>query len=156
MGRRGPAPEPIAFKRLRGETRPSRINRAAPAPVQRLPKVPSGMSEPAQKVWKRVMREFAHTGVLTAVDTDVFRAYCESVVRYEHAAQLLEQSGPLVRGARNGELVKNPLHQIVRDNADLMRALARELGFTPAARTGLHVSEDPREDPLDAFLRGAG
>ena len=33
--------------------------------------------------------------------------------------------------------MKNPLHQIVRDDAELMRSLARELGLTPSARTGL-------------------
>ena len=74
------------------------------------------------------------TGVLTAADADGLRIYCESVARYRHAAQLLDQSGPLItatgRGARRGELVKNPLHQIVRDNAVLVRAFARELGLT--------------------------
>jgi phage terminase small subunit len=59
-----------------------------------------------------------------------------------------------VRGARSGELVKNPLHQIVRDNAILQRAFARELGLTPSARTGLAVGMDSDpDDPLAAWLR---
>ena len=39
MGRRGPAPTPTKLKLLRGETRPSRINRAEPKPggVPRMP-----------------------------------------------------------------------------------------------------------------------
>ena len=45
----------------------------------------------------------------------------------------------IIRGARTGELIKNPLHQIVRDNAALVLSLARELGLTPSARSGLRA-----------------
>ena len=114
--------------------------------------MPAGMSKDAQAVWRRVMRDYGHTGVITAADTDVFRAYCDAVARYEKAAQLLEDMGPLVRGARRGELVKNPLHQVVRDNALLVRQYGRELGLTPSSRTGLTGKPAGTGDPLDAFL----
>ena len=61
-----------------------------------------------------------------------------------------------MRGARGGELVKNPLHQIVRDNALLVRALARELGLTPAARVGLRGGEETAGDPFADFPDAAG
>lgn len=138
MGRRGPAPTPTALKILRGETRPSRINRDEPRPVGELVPIPPDLSSEAQAVWRRVVREFGHTGVIRGADADVMRIYCETVARYEKASRLLDASGPLIKGARGGELVKNPLHQIVRDNATLVRALAGELGLTPAARVGLH------------------
>lgn len=142
---------PTALKLLRGERRSARLNRHEPKPLPNQPVMADGMSKDSQAIWDRIMRDYAQTGVLTAVDTDILRAYCEAVVRYEHAAALLEQSGPLVRGARQGELVKNPLHQIVRDNADLMRAMARELGFTPSARSALIGIKVPDVDPLDAW-----
>jgi P27 family predicted phage terminase small subunit len=83
-----------------------------------------------------------------------FEHHCEAAVRYVQAARTLEASGPLVRGARSGELVKNPLHQIVRDNAILLRAFARELGLTPSARTGLTIgNEADPDDPLEAWFR---
>jgi len=137
MGKRGPAPTPTALKVLRGETRPSRINRHEPAPVGELIPIPADISPEAQAVWRRVLKEFGHTGVIRGADNDVMRIYCETVARYEKASRLLDASGPLVKGARSGEAVKNPLHQIVRDNAVLVRALAGELGLTPAARVGL-------------------
>ena len=155
MGKRGPAPHPTKLKVLHGERRPARINRNEPQPRSVLPTHSDGMSEASRKVWDRVMREFGDTGVITAADTDALRAYCEAVVRYEHAAQMLEESGPLVRGARRGELVKNPLHQVVRDNADLMRQYARELGLTPSARSGLNLPQrSQEEDPLAAWEAG--
>ena len=155
MGRRGPPPTPTKLKLLRGNPGKRPINRQEPTPAANLPVRPDGMSEASQAVWDRILRDYGQTGVLTGVDAAGLRIFCEAVVRYEYAATRLEQSGPLVRGAerRGGELVKNPLHQIVRDNADLVRAFARELGFTPAARSALTSLGKPDEnDPLAEWL----
>src|SRR4051794_31569557 len=130
MGARGPARTPVKLKLLRGETRPSRLNRAEPRPASNRPKMPADLTTAAAHVWRKVMRDMSATGVITAADAEILRAYCEAAARYHFAGRMLEQSGPLVRGQK-GELVKNPLHQIVRDNVVLLRALARELGLTP-------------------------
>lgn len=154
VGRRGPAPEPTKLKVIKG-TRTSRVNKAAPEPRQNLPVCPKDMDTVAQGVWERVLREYGATGVITGSDHDVFRGYCEAASRYEHAARLLAESGPLVRGARSGELVKNPLHQIVRDNADLVRLLARELGLSPSARSSLTGLKAHEPDALSAWEQSA-
>ena len=113
------------------------------------------MSDAAQAIWNRITRDYTHTGVLTSVDTDALQIYCEAVVRYRHGAAMLEQSGPLVRGSRRGDLIKNPLHQVVRDDADLVRAFARELGFTPSARSALTaMQESDEDDALDRWMAG--
>lgn len=147
---------PTKLKVLHGERRTERLNPREPKPRSNLPKMPQGMSSAAAQHWRRIIRDYGPTGVLTAVDGDALRAYCEAVARYSHAAQALEESGPLVRGARRGDLIKNPLHQIVRDNADLLRQFARELGLTPSARTGLQVGEDHADDPLEQWEKGTG
>ena len=152
MGRRGPTPTPTALKILRGETRPSRINRDEPRPVGELVPIPDDLPAEAQAVWRSVLREFGHTGVIRGADGDVMRIYCETVARYEKASRLLDQSGPLIKGARGGVLVKNPLHQVVRDNAVLVRSLAGELGLTPAARVGLHDANG-RATPASTTLQ---
>jgi len=136
VARNGRPPTPTALKILRGETRPSRINRQEPIPVGELVPVPDDLNDEAKVVWRRVVHAFGHTGVIRSADSDVMRLYCEAVARYERASRLLDQSGPIIRG-RQGDMVKNPLHQIVRDNATLVRSLAGELGLTPAARVGL-------------------
>jgi P27 family predicted phage terminase small subunit len=154
VGSRGPAKMPTPLKLLHGEKRASRLNRESPQPRSKRPVMPADMSDDAKRVWRRILRDFGQAGVVTAVDADSFRAYCEAVARYQQAARTLEQTGPLVRGARSGELVKNPLHQIVRDNAALIRAFARELGFLPSAREGLHRGDSGDVDPLDQWLQG--
>jgi phage terminase small subunit len=44
--------------------------------------------------------------------------------------------------------VKNPLHQITRDNREQIRLFARELGLSPAARAGMRI-EVERHNPAD-------
>ncbi len=151
MGRRGPAPMPTKIKLLLGETRPSRLNHLEPLPSRDVPKMPVGMSTLSRRVWHRLLRDYGQSGVLTSVDADSLRIYCECVVRYEHAATMLEKAGPLTRGQK-GELVKNPLHQVVRDDADLIRAFAREFGFTPSARAGLRIEREHAMAQVDPDL----
>ena len=62
---------------------------------------------------------------------------------------------PGVRAARpraRRELVRNPLHQIVRDNAVLLRGFARELGLTPSARSGVVGAAQGESDPFEQYL----
>jgi P27 family predicted phage terminase small subunit len=144
---------PTALKVLHGEKREERLNRTAPKPKDH-PVMPAGMNADAQKVWRRQMKAMGDTGILTAVDADALRAYCEAVVRYTEAAERLGESGPLMRG-REGNLVRNPLHQITRDNAMLLRLFARDLGFLPSAREGLTAKSDEERDPLAAWIEDA-
>ncbi len=150
MGRRGPAPTPTKVKRLRGETRPSRLNDHEPMPSAALPKMPADMDPDAKAVWRRVLRDMGHTGVIRSADADVLRCYCEAVSRYAAAARLYAQTGPLTR--RDGNLVKNPLHQVTRDNADEVRQFARELGLSPSARVGLRIDQARALDDLTADI----
>ena len=152
MGKRGPAPMPTQLKVLHGEKREERLNRAAPKPGGGKPIMPTGMTPEAQKVWRRQMRAMDGLGILTAVDADSLRAYCEAVSRYAYAAKALGDSTPVWPG-RDGNLVKNPLHQVVRDNAMLIRLFARDLGFLPSAREGLHVNSDKDLDPLEDWMK---
>lgn len=113
--------------------------------------MPADLSPGAEKVWRRVRRQIGALGIVTVADGDVVRVYCEAVDRYQYAAARLVETGPMIRGARRGELVKNPLHQIVRDNALMIRLFARELGLTPSSREGF-TGQANDEDPLAAWM----
>ena len=150
LGRRGPAPTPTKVKILRGETRPSRVNYREPIPSSDAPKMPPDMDAEAKVVWRAVMGSMGKTGVIRQPDAHILRCYCEAVSRYAGAARLYAGSGPLVRHA--GSLVNNPLHQVIRDDADQIRLLARELGLSPSARAGLRVEPEHNFGSIDSDL----
>jgi P27 family predicted phage terminase small subunit len=134
---RGFPPAPAAVKLARGETRPSRVNYSEPLPPEGPLDCPRDMDAIAKRTWARILATMP-VGVLYPVDLDLLRGYCESVSRYVESARLLAASTPTLAG-EGGRRVRNPLHQIARDNLDQMRQLARELGIGPAARASLRV-----------------
>jgi P27 family predicted phage terminase small subunit len=134
------------------------INYAEPIPGGGPLTAPDDLRPDARAVWERVVDALGATGVLTAADRDILRLYCEAYARYVEAEQMLAKTGPLLKG-RDGNFVKNPLHQIVRDNADAVKKYAREIGLTPAARVGLRGEIDGQANSatakLDAIIRAA-
>ncbi len=162
MGAHGPAPAPTKVKLLHGETRPSRVNYREPLPSAKLPTMPADMDDEAKRVWRRVMRTMGKTGVIRASHTDTLRCYCEAVSRYNQAAVAYASSGPLVRGQRPGDVVKNPLWQLVREGSELVRLYAREFGLSPSAQSGLEVEPEhaanqvPHDLGLPPRLRAVG
>ena len=152
MGRRGPPPTPIAVRRAKGETNPSRVNFEEPQPTGEL-RMPRDLDPAAKVVWRRVTTAMRASGVLTAADRDILRIYCETVVRYERASAMLLKSTPLLSvSRRRGEVVRNPLNAVVRDLADLCVRLARELGLSPSARVSLRMDLSKQNLDLDALI----
>ncbi len=76
----------------------------------------------------------------------MLRIYCEAVVRYEEAQRLDASSSPLLRD--RGHLAENPLHEVLRENADQVRLFARELGLSPACASS-SVLRQRRTSTLD-------
>jgi P27 family predicted phage terminase small subunit len=151
-------PKPTALKVLAGETRPSVINYAEPIPEGGSLTPPKDLRLEARVIWEQVVAALGRTGVLTSADKHILRLYAEAMARYLEAETMLSRTGPLIKG-RDGNLVKNPLHQIVRDNADAVKKYAREMGLTPAARVGLRGEIDDSANSatakLDAIIRAA-
>jgi P27 family predicted phage terminase small subunit len=147
-GEQGGRPRtPTALKVLRGETRRARLPKDEPKPKTGDLRMPEGMTALAQGFWKGALEEFGQSGVLFPADGSELRLWAEAMARYVKAAEQLETTGPLIRGARRGDLNKNPLHQIVRDNAVLAHNLARSLGLNPSGRASLTVGGLAQPNP---------
>lgn len=132
MGRRGPRPTPSALIPGRG----GNVAKREPIPVPAHLTAPDDISDDAKLIWEETTKAIGHTGVITAVDLEGLRAYAESAAAWRRAAALVAKGGPLIKG-RNGELVRNPAAIVMKQQGEQMRAWARELGLTPAARVGL-------------------
>jgi P27 family predicted phage terminase small subunit len=74
--------------------------------------------------------------------------YCSAVAQHAAAVALVNNSGTLIQSG--GRAVKNPALQVVRDQAAIIRSLARDFGLTPSARSGISLGESG--DDLEALL----
>jgi P27 family predicted phage terminase small subunit len=138
MGERGPAPRPSAIKRAQG-MRADRINQNEPAPelFGAPPPAPAHLDEVGRELWQRLAPPLVAAGVLTPWDVEVFALLCESVSIAHRAAELL-RAGLVMKGRRDG-VITSPAWRVYRDAAGLVRALAREFGLTPSARSSLRI-----------------
>ncbi|MEN2423019.1 phage terminase small subunit P27 family [Streptomyces rimosus] len=145
MGKRGPRPKPTALRVLHGE-RPDRINTDEPRPATGLPDCPDDAADDVREVWDYTLAQLAVMGTATPADRDALRAYCEAVVTHRKASTLLARSGVLIRSAKGGALIRNPVVQVQRDTAATLRGFAQEFGLTPSARSEIRMARESADD----------
>lgn len=129
----GPRPTPTALRVLKGERSPSRgiptwEPEAEAGPVE----PPAYLVGRARELWDAHAAERQRLGVLRPAYATHFAQWCESVAAWERAADLLRQTGPLVKG-KEGQIVSNPAAREFARFAELSRRLGAEFGMTPAA-----------------------
>lgn len=141
MGNRGPRQKPTNVRLLHGD-RKDRINLDEPKAPEGTPAPPDGLSDEVRAVWDYTLEQLAAMGTATPADRDALVAYCEAVIVHRKASALLAQSNVLIRSAKGGALIRNPVVQIQRDAAATLRGFAQEFGLTPSARAEIRM---PRE-----------
>lgn len=147
MARPGPAPTPTHLRIVRGD-RKDRINTNEPKPKKSQPKCPTWLSDDAKVIWRRTAKQLKAMGLLYEADQDILSAYANAVVNYMRSTELVDKSGVLIKGRRDG-VVTNPAVRVQRDAAMLIRHLAGELGLTPSARSRLQTGQDVASDDDD-------
>ncbi len=142
MGKRGPRPRPTNLRVLHGD-RPDRINSDEARPAEGLPACPEDVSAEVREIWDYTLAQLAVMGTATPADRDALRAYCEAVATHRKASALLAKSGVLIRSAKGGALLRNPVVQVQRDAAATLRGFAQEFGLTPSARSEIRMARGP-------------
>jgi len=150
MGKRGPAGKPTNLRILHGD-RPDRINQNEPQPREGIPSCPPWLDADARKVWRYTIAELKAMKLVTRADRDALAAYCTFVVQFERMTRLVNTTGGLIKGRKDG-VVKNPAAQLQRDAAQMMAKYAAEFGLTPRARSEITVTPDVSEDELHRLL----
>lgn len=128
---------PTALKILRGG-HPERINTDEPQPQPGVPECPS-RDPKVREVWDYTVRQLLVMRTLTMGDRDALHAYCEQVVAHRQAAKMIREDGPIVQTPRG--MVKHPATSLLRESAAMIRAIGRDFGLTPAARTAIKVAD---------------
>jgi P27 family predicted phage terminase small subunit len=136
---------------LRGSM-PNRRQRTEPK--QKVPKMPSGLNESEQRIWKRLVPRVAKLCILDDNDLFALVDLCRCLVRLEECERDISERGLLIEGERGP--VKNPSCQLARQYRDAFARWCQRFGLSPADRTRLDIPERPGEpDPLEEFLTRA-
>lgn len=100
---------------------------------------PSWLDGKARGEWQRVITLFLNVpGLLASVDRSVLASYCQSYARWCEARKRLEEEGQTVMITRqngNSVAVESPWVNIKKTYCEAMMRYARELEFTPSAKT---------------------
>lgn len=131
MGRHGPPPKPTPLRVLEG----NRAHRPLPDEPKATPgpcEPPEHLSDAARLVWDTLADELEVKGLLAPRYLPMFEAFCNAVVHYRMAAELVTRAGPVVAG-RDGGVVTNPASREVARFGAMVRGFGSDFGLSPAA-----------------------
>lgn len=144
-GPRKPAP----IRQLEG----NRSRRPIPREIEPegRPRCPEHLTDEQKARWEDVVRSLP-IGLLTRADEQVLERMAVAWAAFREACTLVRQSGLLVKG-QFGNVVRNPLLIVRKQQAEEMEACGQALGLSPAARTRITaLPEAPDDDPLAVLL----
>lgn len=148
----GPAPKPTALKKLAGNPGKRPLNSNEPTYPVEIPPCPRHLSKVARREWRRVTKLLLAAGVIAQVDRAVLAAYCVAYGRWVEAEEQLTEVDDLKQLTPGGMEAQSVYLQIANKAMLLMYKFAAEFGFTPSARTRVHVQQQEREQTLSEEL----
>lgn len=149
----GRARKPTHLRLVSGtrDKRPSKLREAEPKPRGDLAEAPGWLEPRHREVWADVV-EAAPSGLLKRIDGAMLEGWVIAYCIREAATKKLKDT-PMVLKTPNGAAVQSPYIGIVNRQTVIMKSLAAEMGFSPAARTRIALDEGGEEgDATDRFF----
>lgn len=104
------------------------------------PRQPAGLSVSAKNAWKALLDDLQASALLDSADAPLYEAFAVNIGRAREARRLIAKHGMLVPGAREGQLVANPMLRVEREALAQARMLAAELAIGMRARASLGIA----------------
>jgi P27 family predicted phage terminase small subunit len=150
MGLRGPAPKPTAVRLYEENLGKRPLNPLEPRPRVIEPPCPSHLDVEGRRMWRKLVPILQRMRVLTEADGIALGNLCDSYSTMVQAQKKLRETGMLLK-TPSGYVQQNPLISIVSSSMETVNKLAKEFGFTPAART--RICAEPLEQEMDEIER---
>lgn len=116
---------------------------------------PKWLSDAAKKEWRRIAKIFAEEEKeFTDKDLKALEAYCTNYAKWQKCEQIIDGKGYSMEVGDNGYEQQRPEVSIANKAQTEMRAWAKELGLTPAARQRMKAESAQGESGIDAELDG--
>ncbi len=111
-------------------------------------------SEVAASAFHRLHGELNVLGLVTTLDVEMLKAYCQAYGMWVEATALVNKMG-MVQKTSNNNYIQNPYVAIVNKQAALMTKIGSEFGMSPSSRASLDVKPATQGigDPVDELLQ---
>ena len=139
MGTRGPAPEPSAITRAKGNPAKKKLNREEPQPQLKAPRRPTNLSKEAKREWTRIVPKLLEVGLLTELDSAVLAMYCDAYGTWVKASKKVNEEGEVVQVGKYSYPQQNPWLTVKNKAIEQMNKSLSELGLSPSARTRIRT-----------------
>ena len=110
------------------------------------------MSDIAKEAWSYAVQN-APPGLLSSLDASVLERWANCAGLYREALAKINRSGVagMIIKTPSGILRRSPLMDVIRDLALEMKGYESEMGFTPASRSKVSVSQSQSENSADPW-----
>ena len=154
MGNRGPAPEPTALKKLKGNPGRRPINESEPQFSTDMPQCPEWLGDTGRAVWAQYVEVLSSVkGLLTAADGGMLSLLCEAWEDLHDARAEIAREGATCVSEKGG-CYPHPAVGRKNSAAARIKAISAKFGLSPSDRVGLKLSPaEPQDDPLVAMLK---
>lgn len=116
---------------------------------------PKWLNDIAKKEWRRIAKIFAEEGrEFTNKDLKALEAYCINYAKWQKCEEILQTEGYSMEVGDNGYIQQRPEVSIANKAQTELRAWAKELGLTPAARQRMKEAGKMSDSGVDPELDG--
>lgn len=116
---------------------------------------PKWLNDTAKKEWRRVAKILAEEGKdFTDKDLKALEAYCINYAKWQRCEQIIDEKGYSMTVGDNGYEQQRPEVSIANKAQTELRAWAKELGLTPAARQRMKEAGNISDNGIDPELDG--
>jgi P27 family predicted phage terminase small subunit len=140
-------PKPTHLKILEGNRGHRPINRREPHVTAALGDAPHWFNADMRATWDHA-KEHCPANMLKETDRDALIAFCVHEFNFVSSVQAMAGQ-PLTVRQPSGRLVENPLGPRIRAESQAMARAIDQLGFSPAARTRVHVDISEPDNEFD-------
>lgn len=144
--------KPTKIRQIEGtrDRRPLDFQEAEPQPRGDVGGPPDYMSKRQRDIWNETLAE-SPPGLLTGLDRVVLETWVLTCDIQRQAAEKLAAT-PMILKTSSGSVTQSPYVRILNQQAVKIKALAAELGFSPAARTRISIGAEEVSDPTDKYF----
>ncbi len=146
---KGRRPKSIEEHKAHGTYRKDRhANRLTVAPLTEIPEPPQDFAPVLREHWRETCEKLIGMGILTAMDLDAVKAYCQwwEIARQAHK----EMTGQMVVQAQSGASKPSPALAVYCTAAKNLQWYWEQFGFTPRSRQSIQTA--PPDEPRDIIM----